>query len=735
MSKKIYAALFSLLFSTLSFSQSSQDCSVMLSATVQNSPAQITIGWPTNGTSTQYTIFRKLKSATTWGVALSTVSGTTTSYLDNTVSTGISYEYKVQRTGSTYTGYGYLNSGIEVPAIESRGKLILMVDSTFNVSLATELKRLEDDLEGDGWTVIRHDVLRTGSVTHVKSIVVNDYNNDPVNTKAMFIFGHVPVPYSGNLNPDGHPDHLGAWPTDAYYADVNGSWTDVSVNSTTASPARTQNVPGDGKFDQSVIPSQTELQVGRVDLANMTSFTLTETQLMKNYLDKDHDYRKKIFTVEKKGVVDDNFGYMSGEAFAASGYGNLSAMVGNTNVVTADYFASMGTATTSYQWSYGTGGGTYVSAGGIGNTTNFAAANLQGVFTMLFGSYFGDWDITNNFLRAPLAQGKILTNVWSGRPHWYFHHMGLGENIGYATTLIQNYQSALYYPNIYGIHGGWIHNGGLMGDPTLRNDIVAPVSNVVAQKNGFNCDVSWSASTQTNVLGYNIYRKDPVNTDYTKINSSLITGTTYTDVCLLTGGINKYMVRALVLENVPSGTYYNMSEGIADTAMNANPPLPVTAQFLALSNSNTITCNNTSTNATNYLWDFGNGATSTATNPVYTYTANGTYTITLIASSTCLGDTSDFVIQINSVGVKELLLTNSDIDLYPNPTNNEFTLSGMVYSSCSMNIYNSEGKLVHSVKEIKSRLKVDVSTFRRGLYLVKITDENNRSAVKKLIID
>jgi hypothetical protein len=100
-----------------------------------------------------------------------------------------------------------------------------------------------------------------------------------------------------------------------------------------------------------------------------------------------------------------------------------------------------------------------------------------------------------------------------------------------------------------------------------------------------------------------------------------------------------------------------------------------------------------------------------------------------------LGDTSDFVIQINSVGVKELLLTNSDIDLYPNPTNNEFTLSGMVYSSCSMNIYNSEGKLVHSVKEIKSGLKVDVSTFRRGLYLVKITDENNRSAVKKLIID
>ncbi len=48
-------------------------------------------------------------------------------------------------------------------------------------------------------------------------------------------------------------------------------------------------------------------------------------------------------------------------------------------------------------------------------------------------------------------------------------------------------------------------------------------------------------------------------------------------------------------------------------------------------NSVSITLANTSTNATSYLWNFGNGVTSNLQNPTYTYTTPGTYTITLTA--------------------------------------------------------------------------------------------------------
>ncbi|MBL7894954.1 MAG: T9SS type A sorting domain-containing protein [Bacteroidia bacterium] len=727
--KKLFTFLLSSIFVLESFAQSSADAAVQINAAVQTSTPQITLNWVGNATTTSYQIFRKLKTATSWGAALATLTGTVNQYVDNTVSVGTNYEYRIIRSGSGYTGYGYINSGINVPVTEYRGKLILLVDSTFITSLNTELKRLQEDLEGDGWAVLRHNVLRTATPQHVRSFVQADYALDPTNTKAVFIVGHVPVPYSGNINPDGHPDHLGAWPTDTYYADVNGVWTDVSVTSTTASPARTQNNPADGKFDQSVIPSDLELQVGRADFANLTTFTLTETQLLKNYLDKDHDYRKKVFTVVKRAVIDDNFGYFSGEAFAASGYKNAACMVPTSSITAADYFTSM--TGNNYQWSYGCGGGTYTSASGIGNTTNFSTANLQGVFTMLFGSYFGDWDSQNNFLRAALAQGKVLTNVWSGRVHYQLHHMGLGENIGYGVKLTQNNIGSLYFGSPTGITGRWIHHG-LMGDPTLRNDVVAPVSNVVATKVGNNCNISWTASPEPGILGYNIYMKNDTNTNYVKVNSTLIAGTTYTDNCLLYKGIYKYMVRAYKLETTPSGSYYNMSEGIADTANSTNG-MKAHASFSLSVSGTTVNVTNLSVNTTANNWNFGDGGTATTVNAAHTYTANGSYTITLISSNSCNSDTAKLVVNIISASINELNSINATV--YPNPSNGKITVSlnNRDNEAYEATVYNQEGKLIQRKLNVRDRVDFDLSGEASGLYFLQLRNEKGAYSQKFVI--
>jgi len=60
--------------------------------------------------------------------------------------------------------------------------------------------------------VIRHNVSRTAAVTAVKALIVADYNADPLNTRALFLLGHVPVPYSGSINPDAHPTILAPGP-------------------------------------------------------------------------------------------------------------------------------------------------------------------------------------------------------------------------------------------------------------------------------------------------------------------------------------------------------------------------------------------------------------------------------------------------------------------------------------------------------------------------------------------
>lgn len=699
--------------------QFAADAAVQLTAIVQNSPAQITLSWVGNASTSQYQVFRKLKGDAFWGTAIATLSGSTNQFIDNTVNTGISYEYFVQRTGSSYTGYGYINSGIDLPEVNYRGKLILMVDSNFIGTLSNELDRLVYDIEGDGWEVIRHDVLRTGSVTHIKELIANDYYLDTANTKAVFLFGHIPVPYSGNLNPDGHSDHLGAWPADCYYADVDGIWTDAFVTSTTVSPARTQNVPGDGKFDQSTSPTPLELQVGRVDFNAMSTFSLTEEQLLKNYLDKDHDYRKKIFVPIKQGVIDDNFGYFSGEAFAASGYKNLAPLVGSSSVTAADYFTSM--SGNSYLWSYGCGGGSYTSAGGIGNTSNFASANLQGVFTMLFGSYFGDWDSNNNFLRAALAQGKVLTNVWSGRPHYQFHHMALGENIGYSLLQTQNNTGGVYFSSVTGITGRWVQNA-LMGDPTLRNDVVAPVSNVVATKTGYDCVINWTASSETGLSGYNIYMKNDSNTTYIKLNSTPISGTSYTDVCLSYGGIYSYMIRAIKLETTPSGSYYNLSEGIADTALNSTN-IKTHAAFSSTLTGVTLDLTNNSVNAASSFWNFGNGQTSTQANPSVTFTANNVYLVTLISTNGCDTDTAFEVINITEVGIDELSERYSLL-VYPNPSEGSFTIRSDYSGEMQVEIINLEGKTVAGYQNVPSNKCLEFSNVTKGLYFIKIHIED-----------
>ncbi|MBK7086588.1 MAG: hypothetical protein IPH53_18825 [Flavobacteriales bacterium] len=532
------------------------DKSVQMWATVVASPPSITLNWTTHSNTTGFTVYRKLKGGTSWGSAIGTAGSTATQYTDNSVQANTSYEYKVVRTTSNLgSGYGYINAGIQIEAVEFRGKVVLLVDNTFTTSLAVQLTQLQNDLEGEGWKVVRHDVSRSAAVTSVRSLVVADYNADPTNVKAVLVLGHVPVPRAGNLAPDGHGNHYGAWSADTYYGEMNGTWTDNSVNSQSAAWTLNHNVPGDGKFDQTTIPTAMELGVGRVDFFDMPAFSQNETTLLSNYLTKLHNWKAKAMTADTKGLVDDNFTGFS-EAFAQSGWRNFGPLVGPSNVASQDYFGTM--ATQSRLWSYGCGGGYWDNANGVGTTANFASTSIKTVFTLLFGSYFGDFDTQDNFLRAPLASGQALTCAWAGYPTWFFHHMGLGETIGYSTVVSEN--NSTHYEPTNG-QTSRVHMA-LMGDPTLHMHIVAPVSNVAcATANSTTSTITWNASPDQ-VVGYHVYRFNTGTQSWVRRNASLITATNYSDNITGLSGNVRYMVRAMKLESAYSGSYYNLSLGI-----------------------------------------------------------------------------------------------------------------------------------------------------------------------------
>jgi len=104
---------------------------------------------------------------------------------------------------------------------------------------------------------------------------------------------------------------------------------------------------------------------------------------------------------------------------------------------------------------------------------------------------------------------------------------------------------------------------------------------------------------------------------------------------------------------------------------------------------------NTSIGAANYGWSFGNNTTtSTLPNPVYTYTTNGTYTVTLLATNGSCRDSTYAVITVDiptSIVIPNIFSPNGD------GLNDEFiiTCTGMKTLNCD--IFNRWGQLVYTL--------------------------------------
>jgi hypothetical protein len=548
--------------------QVSRDVAVELDAVVDSVKPSITLRWKADARATSIQVNRRLLGAGSWGAA-KTIAKTDSLYRDTTIEVGKRYEYRVRKVltqGATLNAFGYIVSGINVPATRDRGGLFLVVDTTYAVDLKNELERLEADLYADGYTVKRINVSRNDKPSDVKERLKALYSAPPANYTTVFLLGRVPVPYSGFLVPDGHPDHIGAWPADLYYGEFDMEWTD-DINEDDPSlsnppleeknirPAQ-WNMAGDGKYDQALLEDNVDLMVGRVDFANMTAFGKSEKELLKEYLDKDHNYRVGILTAPKRGLIDDNFGYFSGEAFASSGWRNLPTMVGRDSVKEIDWFTTL--SVEPYLWAYGTGGGHDQGAGGIGNTNDFATKGSKAIFTMLFGSYFGDWNTNNNFLRAPLATEFGLSCAWSGRPYWHFYPMAMGEPLGYCARKTQNNSGDLAANN----NAHLVHIA-LMGDPTLRLYPVMPPGSLTITGNGSNNThrFQWNSSLDKNIAGYYIFRSPKRYGTYSLITPVPVKDTTFITNDLLADS-NNYWVHAVRLESSPSGTYYNLSPGI-----------------------------------------------------------------------------------------------------------------------------------------------------------------------------
>jgi hypothetical protein len=562
------------------------DYSVELIANVSENPAEIELQWIPGSNAQNYQISRKILGNQNWTL-LATIGGGETSWKDQSVTPGTAYEYQVvKNTGLDYTGWGYVCAAIRRTAVEDRGKMILLVERELGAALGSELARLQQDLVGDGWTVVRRDIDKTTPLPDVKSVIREIYNADPAGTKGLFLFGHLPIPYSGNICPDMHSDDQGAWPADVYYAEFDGEWTDSTVTITSSS---NPNIPGDGKFDQSDPPGAVRLQMGRVDLSMLTCFAnktpaRSELDLARQYLIKDHNFRHGLFDVQRRAMIYDRL-FRGGEPEpqTCAAWRSFPGFFGRDQVRQIgqnQYFPILNSE--SYMWSYVVSGGSVYGSDYIGTSDDWALNEPKVVFTSFLGSWFGQWEKESDFLRAPLGtSGYTLASIFSGQPQWILHPMAMGETIGYSAMLTQNNNTNNgIYPPQGNAGAGQVHID-LMGDPSLRMHIVKPPGAVSATANDSGVTLNWGASPDNSLLGYYVYKSNSAEGPFRRISGAdPVPATSFTDS---DGNANScYIVRALKLEQTPTGSYYNLSQGVFYPDAAAANGLPNPPQSLSI---------------------------------------------------------------------------------------------------------------------------------------------------------
>ncbi|MCB9235802.1 MAG: T9SS type A sorting domain-containing protein [Bacteroidia bacterium] len=173
----------------------------------------------------------------------------------------------------------------------------------------------------------------------------------------------------------------------------------------------------------------------------------------------------------------------------------------------------------------------------------------------------------------------------------------------------------------------------------------------------------------------------------------------------------------------------------SDTISLTMDPLPVAVITGAdTSNCPTVAFTGSLQHATSSVWQFGDGGTSTLTNPTHTYSTNPN-TVWLIANNACGSDTSELVLLLPCiVGIEEDL--QGKISVYPNPSQGKFQveMKGISASRGYLEVASPSGKVLYRLElgTIQGDIKEEIllENLTAGLYFLRIKLDESEMVYK-----
>jgi len=128
-----------------------------------------------------------------------------------------------------------------------------------------------------------------------------------------------------------------------------------------------------------------------------------------------------------------------------------------------------------------------------------------------------------------------------------------------------------------------------------------------------------------------------------------------------------------------------------------------------------------SVGAISWLWDFGDGNTSTLQNPNHIYTSSGTYDVKLYVENN-IKSWDEVTKSLTYAPLSIADESRLDFKVYPNPVNDLINIDSE-FPINNVEIYSVLGKKLLSTSVNLNR--IDISNLNKGIYFIKVYSSNN----------
>ncbi len=176
----------------------------------------------------------------------------------------------------------------------------------------------------------------------------------------------------------------------------------------------------------------------------------------------------------------------------------------------------------------------------------------------------------------------------------------------------------------------------------------------------------------------------------------------------------------------------------SDTTFHNLMVLPFPASnFSNTANNLSVSFTSTSTNASFYLWNFGDGMNSSLQNPVHDYAVPGTYNVVLTAGNQCSTATKTKTITLTS-RTKDLSKQMS-ISVLPNPSAGDFVvrIESQVSENIQLHLVDTQGRLVKAinstVKQGLTNIPIESLKLPKGIYQLNLIGKSGQTTLNVII--